>query len=324
MPLRSATLGGNSALQACLGHDEAHVTPGSRGNHVALIQKCLLVLERTAISGNEIRAKQYGGTTAAAVLAYKRARQIINRSYQTQADNIVGKMTIARLDADIANVEASRTLLVRCSQTGSGGGGARALVGRDVTVPAPPALVKLNRVLTIQLQRTDTVFDFASFANALLARTRDLLRPHGLTLVEGALMSGPPVAWPEAVVQTQFQADRFAVRKSAIAASGGDPKTLRVIVCPFDPIDEIRGITDGGQLQGVPDVVPKFVLINSTRRNPDHGTLLHEMVHASFSGESPLHDGDEHSIYSVATARDRVSRAHAEKLAGAFFARSVR
>jgi hypothetical protein len=298
------------------------VLAGSRGDHVALIQKCLLVLERTAIAGNEIRARQYGGTTAAAVLAYKRARQIINRSYQTQADNIVGKMTIARLDEDIAKVEASRTLLVRCSQ--SGGGGARALVGRGVSAPAPPPLVKLNRVLTIQLQRTDTVFDFASFANALLARARDLLRPHGLTLVEGALMTGPPVAWPDAVVQTQFQADRFAVRKSAIAASGGDPKVLRVIVCPFDPVDEIRGITDGGQLQGVPDVVPKFVLINSTRRNPDDGTLLHEMVHASFPGESPLHDGDEHSIYSVATARDRVSRAHAEKLAGAFFARSVR
>ena len=38
---------------------------------------------------------------AAAVLAYKKKRNIINWSYQQQADNIVGKMTIAALDAEI-------------------------------------------------------------------------------------------------------------------------------------------------------------------------------------------------------------------------------
>jgi hypothetical protein len=41
---------------------------------------------------------QYGTQTANAVLAYKRKRNIINYSYQTQADNIVGKMTITSLD----------------------------------------------------------------------------------------------------------------------------------------------------------------------------------------------------------------------------------
>jgi hypothetical protein len=38
---------------------------------------------------------------AAAVLAYKKKRNIINWSYQQQADNIVGKMTIAALDAEM-------------------------------------------------------------------------------------------------------------------------------------------------------------------------------------------------------------------------------
>jgi hypothetical protein len=40
----------------------------------------------------------YGPSTALCVLVYERKRQIINRSYQTQADNIVGRMTIASLD----------------------------------------------------------------------------------------------------------------------------------------------------------------------------------------------------------------------------------
>ena len=43
----------------------------------------------------------YGPSTAAAVLAFKTRRNIINRAYQTKADNIVGRMTIAALDAEM-------------------------------------------------------------------------------------------------------------------------------------------------------------------------------------------------------------------------------
>jgi hypothetical protein len=43
----------------------------------------------------------YGPATAAAVLAYKQKRDIVNRSYQTEADNIVGKMTMASLDSEL-------------------------------------------------------------------------------------------------------------------------------------------------------------------------------------------------------------------------------
>lgn len=39
----------------------------------------------------------YGPATAAAALSYKQKRNIVNRSYQTQADNIVGKMAIAAM-----------------------------------------------------------------------------------------------------------------------------------------------------------------------------------------------------------------------------------
>ena len=39
--------------------------------------------------------------TQQAVLNYKRARSIINYAYQTQADAIVGNMTIAALDDEV-------------------------------------------------------------------------------------------------------------------------------------------------------------------------------------------------------------------------------
>ncbi|MEO6238040.1 MAG: hypothetical protein ABIQ52_13650, partial [Vicinamibacterales bacterium] len=107
----------------------------------------------------------------------------------------------------------------------------------------------------------------------------------------------------------------------AINTAFGDPSVLRVILGPFDPIDAINGITDGGRVPEVIEQVPKFVLINTLRRNPDSGTLLHEMIHASFLGKSPEHDGDPRSLYSIETNRDRVSPDHVRQLAGAFFAR---
>ena len=323
MPLRSTTLKGSAALQACLVNDRAHVTPGAFGAHVGLIQKCLLVLEPSVISADEIRTRTYGRTTTAAVLAYKRARNIINRSYQNQADNIVGKMTIARLDEDIAKVEQSKTLFARCRQ---GGGGGPRVVRSFAETPvgdspgAPP--VQFRRALFIHLQRTEQFATGAEiFALELLARARAILRPLGMTLVEQPGMGGPAVPWPDVLIHTQFPADRFALRKAALSTAAGDPGVLRVIFGPFDPIDTIKGITDGGQVPGVIENVPKFVLINTLRRNPDRGTLLHEMIHAAFRGPSPDHDGDPRSLYSVSERRDRVSPDHTTLLAGAFFAR---
>ena len=47
----------------------------------------------------------YGPGTAKAVLAYKTKRNIINRSYQTSADNIVGKMTVLQMDQELKALE---------------------------------------------------------------------------------------------------------------------------------------------------------------------------------------------------------------------------
>jgi hypothetical protein len=96
---------GDRALEDCLVHDSAHVTTGAVGGHVTKIHSALVLLDNSTIDITELREGRYGPSTAAAVLAFKRKRQIINYSYQTKADNIVGKMTIAAMDREVLALE---------------------------------------------------------------------------------------------------------------------------------------------------------------------------------------------------------------------------
>ncbi|MBR0872551.1 hypothetical protein JQ633_19475 [Bradyrhizobium tropiciagri] len=93
--------------------DPAHVVTGDSGDHVSLVQEALVVLDEARIAPEEIAGRLYGKSTAAAVLSYKKKRGIINRAYQTVADNIVGKMTIRSLDDEISakELQRSRSLL---------------------------------------------------------------------------------------------------------------------------------------------------------------------------------------------------------------------
>jgi hypothetical protein len=101
MPLQSDLLKNDPALEACLVNDSAHVVPGAQGDHVSKLQTALSLVDGAAIDSGELAARRYGPSTASAVLAYKKKRGIVNFSYQTQADNIVGKMTIASLDREL-------------------------------------------------------------------------------------------------------------------------------------------------------------------------------------------------------------------------------
>jgi hypothetical protein len=65
------------------------------------IQVALEDLDGVVIAPAEVASSFYGPSTAAAVLSFKQKRAIINRAYQTAADNIVGKMTIADLDEEM-------------------------------------------------------------------------------------------------------------------------------------------------------------------------------------------------------------------------------
>jgi hypothetical protein len=105
MSLKSRLFAGDRALEACLTQDSAHVTLNARGDHVSKIQTALFVLDEVSVAPSELRSQTYGPSTAAGVLAFKQRRRIINFAYQTQADNIVGKMTIARMDAEMVIAE---------------------------------------------------------------------------------------------------------------------------------------------------------------------------------------------------------------------------
>jgi hypothetical protein len=88
---------GDPKLEAAAASDPAHIGPGAAGDHVRKIQLAVIQLDSARIAPDG----RYGPATAAAVLAYKRLRNIVNRSYETQADDIVGKMTIESLDREL-------------------------------------------------------------------------------------------------------------------------------------------------------------------------------------------------------------------------------
>ncbi|OJU46921.1 MAG: hypothetical protein BGN99_19175 [Alphaproteobacteria bacterium 65-37] len=109
MPLRSELFSDSRELQACLVSDASHVVPGARGDHVARIQSALVRLRVLEADDARAEAGHYGPRTTEAVLTYKRAFKIINRSYQNSADNVVGRMTIASLDDAIFVLDGGGT-----------------------------------------------------------------------------------------------------------------------------------------------------------------------------------------------------------------------
>ncbi|QOZ09359.1 hypothetical protein XH96_18830 [Bradyrhizobium sp. CCBAU 51765] len=110
----------NQKLQRCLLSPADHVLPGSRGEHVGLIQEALTKLGMGVIGASEISTELYGQSTQQAVLRYKGPpRNIINTDYQRTPDNIVGQMTIDRLDADMVEFEkVPESLLVTLTEAG--------------------------------------------------------------------------------------------------------------------------------------------------------------------------------------------------------------
>jgi peptidoglycan hydrolase-like protein with peptidoglycan-binding domain len=97
MALQSKLFSNDRQLEAAAVSDSAHVMTGARGEHVRRIQQALIQLDSATIQVDGI----YGPKTAAAVLAYKRRRNIVNRTYQTTADNVVGKMTVTAMDNEL-------------------------------------------------------------------------------------------------------------------------------------------------------------------------------------------------------------------------------
>lgn len=114
MPLRSDFFRGDTRLEGAASRDSAHILPNTAGPHVEKIQLALMLLDEAEIAPEELAADLYGPTTAAAVLAYKRRRRIVNPRYQTMPDNIVGRMTMTSLDNEMFGRQVMR---LRCGCT---------------------------------------------------------------------------------------------------------------------------------------------------------------------------------------------------------------
>lgn len=104
MALRSRLFQGDPKLEAAAVSHPAHIAPGAAGDHVKKIQFAVARLNGLPLDQDGI----YGPKTSAAVLQFKKARDIVNRSYQSQADNIVGIMTIKALDDEMFELEQAR------------------------------------------------------------------------------------------------------------------------------------------------------------------------------------------------------------------------
>ncbi|MBK1717185.1 hypothetical protein [Thiocystis violacea] len=142
MPLRSSWFSGNERCQQCAVIDAKHILLGDSGLHVFLIQKALTLLHGSVIEPTELDQWRYGASTSAAVLRYKEARTIINRTYQQKADDIVGKMTMASLDEGMHAFESGLLLL----------GGAGLMFGRILL--AAPRVIKTSGPRMVVISET--------------------------------------------------------------------------------------------------------------------------------------------------------------------------
>ena len=333
MALSSSLFKGNAQLQACLRENTAHVTTGAVGEHVAKIQFALVTLDRVKIERGELLAQRYGATTAAAVLAYKRKRAIINRSYQTTADDIVGKMTIASLDAEMRVREQVPRSGSDCRPGAIGAplaSGALSIVGGGSAtrglVTAPKQLGGAVRIIVLVASNAE--FDGFPLAREI-ERARDCLQEHGVQLIVEKSLGGPGVfKFAERVLVNELAAGDNVneLRQRCEDLVPGHPGILRVIVCRhghFDFGQTIRNRVVGGQR------FQPFALLNTEHVDLSNATLIHEMVHCSKPGIVP-HDPEKNSVFfetgeeredpdKKRPVRSALRSEHAKTIASSFF-----
>jgi hypothetical protein len=291
----------------------------------------LLVLDNTSITRGELTTKLYGQSTAAAVLAYKNKRRIINLSYQNQADNIVGKMTIDRLDRDMLAREQRDQGRPSCGDEIRGGGAA-------FQSSAPPIASRLGvsgtqgqvgqnqfprKFLSIHWQRTAHPAAAAASAtlfSLLVQKAIALLIPFNMQMSSNANALTETIPHNGIVRVNHSSAD--VVRRVAEQISPPNPRSIRVIVCPFPDGDDAFAFTSGKGFDSTfQAAVDNYILINANKRRDDRCTLIHEMVHAATNLGEDRHDKDNvGSVFSVETTRSLLKREHALALNGAFFA----
>jgi hypothetical protein len=290
---------GDASLAACQINDTAHLTIGARGEHVAKVQFALFALDSPAIDTTEVRLQSYGPSTAKAVLAYKTKRGIINTAYQNTPDNIVGKMTIARLDQDMRFIEQTHRGFGECGPAPGGVPGPAAVLAglqprRAGLVGGPGVkLTQLSKTLHIYCSITTKASSDGGFPLAKqIQKAKDVLSSHGLTLtLEFGSGFADTINFPYSLV---LDDDVAQLRKASEATRPGADQIMRIIACPRSvnaPMGEtFRAITAGGK------PFRPFAVLNSNAVAADGATLIHEMIHAAHSGPVP-HDGEANSVF---------------------------
>ena len=186
MALGSKWFKDNKRCQDCAVIDARHIRQGDSGIHVFLVQQALLLVDGAQIEQGELDGWKYGPSTAGAVLRYKQNRDIVNRTYQQKADDIVGKMTIVSLDEGMRAFESGIMIL----------GGAGRLLG-GLLLAAPRIAASGPRMVVI----TETAEPWSKWASQFVAANR---AGRGKVTI-------PNGAGPAAIVQAY---------KSAIAMAG--------------------------------------------------------------------------------------------------------
>lgn len=332
MTLRSDFFKGDRALENCLALDSAHILSGAAGYHVNKIQMALLVLENSAITRGELTQKVYGQSTAAAVLAYKTRRRIINFAYQKQADNIVGKMTIARLDQEMLAREQRDQGRPSCGDEIRGRGDAGLQFGQAqnasrLGVAGSPAQIGGNpfvrKTLSIHWQNTTHPASIAASSplfSLLVQKAIALLIPFNMQMSSNLTALTETIPHTGIVRVNHSSAD--VVRRVSEQIASPNPKSIRVIVCPFPDGDAAFAFTSGkGFDPTFQPSVENYILINANKRREDRCTLIHEMVHAATNLGEDRHDPDNTgSVFSVDLVRTLLKPEHALALTKAFFA----
>lgn len=139
MPLESNLFKGDQKLEAAAVSDPAHIVQGAHGEHVRKIQMALIALDGAAITADG----SYGPATAKAVYEFKKKRDIVNRAYQSTPDSIVGKMTMAALDREMAEREKQSETRDVCAL----GPDSHKGIGATET-PAPAGSLQLSFAIT--------------------------------------------------------------------------------------------------------------------------------------------------------------------------------
>lgn len=323
MPLRSRLFAGDPHLEACALRDSAHLTPGTKGTHVGKVQYSLDVIDQLKVARQELIEQVYGPSTAQAVLSFKSRRSIINRGYQSTADNIVGRMTIAALDAEMLQKQNLTLARGECARDGGGG----LSVGRNAqrfadAVGAPSkASPKLNKKLRVMFGITRDTSGPLDLGVQIQAANK-ALDVYGMSL---DVQLG--TSTPDLVATTQsyvIEDDIIEIRKYSETVRPGLPKVLRVIICKM-PLANFGETHRGKVIDGA--TVAPFVFLNVNLRDVSDATLLHEMIHASHSHIQVHDNAPPSSVFfrngstdTSAIRRSDLPEAHARELANAYFA----